>query len=634
MKAVTFLEFTAFDQIVPLASAYLQSYASADPEIAENFSFYIRDVPVPSADVDALIIELERSDADVFAISCYLWNMGIVKSLLSRLTAKRPDAHIILGGPQVMNHAEKYVPDRNPNVVVCNGEGERTFLAYLRQILTGQPDFAAVPGISFWRDDELVTTERPERIRDLMEVPSPYLSGLFKPGKYSFAVLETNRGCPYNCSFCFWGAATNAKVNRFETQRVLDDITWLSENGFTTIFLADANWGMAPRDVEFTEHIVECKRRTGYPHVVSMNAAKNKPDRVAEITRILVRGGLLTSQPISLQSMDTNVLDLIDRSNIRTETYTSLQRTLRKEGISSYIEMIWPLPGETVRTFRDGLTSLCRSSADTILVYPQLLLHNTPIYENRVSLGVRTRRVPEPAAEADVVVSTNWVTEEDYNEGVWIYYAANTLYNFRGLYYLANYLNNNGRLSFGELFSAAVEFYKSRTDSEICRFLQDSVEGLGNYYLLNSGRLAHQILHARRAEFNRLLVEFAEGHDFWRDDMCQAALEMDLLARPYIYRERAALPDYEFRQLQVIAQDERQMTVRLPEPLSELLGDLDVPGAFQTQTFRLRHPRGRKIPALANRPLEESVAYCQAMALHMREMLPTWTPVSEQGTAA
>jgi radical SAM superfamily enzyme YgiQ (UPF0313 family) len=629
MKKVTLVELTAFDKIIPLASAYLKSFALTDPAVAEGCDIEIYDAPV-TVDREKLADELIRHGSDVYGISCYLWNMELVRWLLDRLSTRFPQAEFILGGPQVMSHAAHYLTPDQTNIAVCNGEGERTFQAYLRQLISGAPDFEAVPGLSFWRDGELVTTERPPRIADLTEIPSPFTGGMFEKGKYTFAILETNRGCPYNCGFCFWGAATNAKVNKFETQRVLDDIEWMSDNGFGTIFLADANWGLAPRDVDFTRHMIECKKKTGYPLVVSMNAAKNKPDRVAEITKILVDGGLLTSQPISLQSMDSGVLDLINRSNIRSKTYTELQKTLRDQNISSYIEMIWPLPGETTRTFRDGITELCRSRADTILVYPQLLLHNTPTYESRDQFGIRVRRVPDEVAEAEVVVETNWVTEADYERGVWLYYAMLCLYNQRGLYYLANHLDRTGALSFGELYSAAVEFFERRQDAEICRFMAESVRGLGNYFLLNAGEFAHRNLYSQRDEFTALLHDFVSTQPFWDDPDAQAAFELDLLARPYIYRESAPrVPAYSFQHLRV-EQERNVMTVTVPAAPARLLAELDVadldPEAGEV-VLRLRHPGRQKLPYLRHRSLEDNIAYCQGMTLHLREMLAEWTPL-------
>lgn len=626
MQNVTLVELTAFDKITPLASAYLKSYACQDSRITDNFSLRIYDASV-TADREAVAADLEREPSEVYALSCYLWNMGLMRWLLARLTQRLPRAKFILGGPQVMNQAADYVAPGQSNIAVCNGEGERTFHQYLLQLLADEPNLTAVQGISFWRGGELITTPAAERIKDLTEIPSPFTGGLFEKGKYTFAVLETNRGCPYNCGFCFWGAATNAKVNRFETERILNDITWISDNQYVTIFLADANWGMAPRDVDFTRHMVECRKHTGYPVMISMNAAKNKPERVAEITKALVDGGLLTSQPISLQSMDSDVLTLIDRSNIQPRTYTELQRTLNEQNISSYVEMIWPLPGETVSTFCRGITDLCRSSASTILVYPHLLLHNTPIYKNRQNLGIRVRRVPDDVAEADVVVATNWVDETQYEDGVWITYAMQSLHNMRGLYYLANYCDRAGLLAFGDLFAKAADFFRDRLDARACQFMEKSVRGLTNYYLLNAGELAHLILHEARDEFDALLADFFSRQPFSDDPVARTMFELDLLARPYVYRESPRLPHYPFEFVAVESRPGGEFALRPAAAAHEALLELGLPDPVADGGLLIAHPGRRKLPYMADRPLEDNISYCQGMLLHLREMLPSWAPL-------
>lgn len=629
MKTVTLVGLNAFENITPLAAGYLWSYATADPEIAANYEFRIRDGQT-TVDREEFAARLLEQPTDIYALSCYVWNMGLMTWLLDRLIEAVPQAQIILGGPQVMFHAAEYVAPERTNVVVCNGEGERTFREYLRQLASDDTDFSQVPGISFWRDGELVSTERPERIKDLTEIPSPYTTGLFDDGNYSYAILETNRGCPYNCGFCFWGAATNAKVNRFETDRVLADVDWISEHRYMMLYIADANWGLSPRDVDITRHVVARRGETGYPLMMGMNSAKNKPDRMSEITNLLVDGGMLTSQPISLQTMDSDVLNLIERSNIRPETYTELHRTLRERQISSFTEMIWPLPGETVASYRRGLTALCRSRADTILVYLQLLLHNTPIYENRERFGIKVRRVPDPAAEADVVVGTKWVDAHDYDEGVWLYYAMQSLYCLRGLYYLANYLDSAGVMTFDELFARAVDYFKRRVpDSAICAFFADSVANLGNYHLLNSGTHTHLLLHANRDEFDQLLADFVATQPFWTDPTARALFELDLLARPFVYREKPDLPDYDFTELNVTRRELRREIgheIQLPTAVLELLRELEPDNDIPDQPLLLTHPYRRKLPYRDDLPLHDNISYCQGMTVHLREMLPELTP--------
>ncbi len=68
-------------------------------------------------------------------------------------------------------------------------------------------------------------------------------------------------GCPYHCGFCYWGAATNDRVYRFDEQRVRDEITWLASHDVMCLYIADANWGMLSRDVDLSQHIADCARK-------------------------------------------------------------------------------------------------------------------------------------------------------------------------------------------------------------------------------------------------------------------------------------------------------------------------------------------------------------------------------------
>src|SRR5260221_5623042 len=208
MKKATLVELTAFEGITPLASGYMKPYALADPEVADAWAIDIYDVPVRT-DRESIVADLLVGPqvSDVYALSCYVWNMGTMRWLVEQLTKAEPRPRIILGGPQVMNHAAEDVPPEWLHVAVCNGEGERTFQAYLRELARPDSDLDRVPGLSFWRGGELVTTDKPDRIRDLSEIPSPYTQGMFESGKYTFAVLETNRGCPSKRGFATSGTA-------------------------------------------------------------------------------------------------------------------------------------------------------------------------------------------------------------------------------------------------------------------------------------------------------------------------------------------------------------------------------------------------------------------------------------------
>lgn len=628
---VTFVELTAYDNVLPLATGYLQAYASQDPDIAAECSFEICS-QMAFGDRDVVLDELLGKHSDIYAMSCYIWNMGLTRWLLDRLYDANPDAEFILGGPQVMNHIQDYVTADRENVSVCNGEGERTFLAYLRQIVSGERNFYEVPGLSFWRDGEMVTTPKSERIRDLNEIPSPFTTGVFDGGNYSSAILETNRGCPFNCGFCAWGSATNDKVYRFDDDRVRADIEWICSHEFHSVFIADANWGISPRDVEFTKYFVEQKNKYGHLYRVDMAAAKNRPDRMATITETLSKGGLVTSQPISLQSMSPQTLEVVQRSNIRLSAFTELQTALREKGINSHIELIWPLPGETLESFQNGIAELCRLRADSIIIYPQLLLRNTPIYRQRDVLGVQTARVPSEVTEADIVTSTNWVAPAEYEDGVWFAYAVHALYSVRGLYYLLNYLDRQGVATFAEVFRNAVRYFKSRPDAAMTQHFADSVKNLGNYDFRDSGIVAHMVLHSEREELDELLAGFVRTQPWWQDENAQAAFELDLLARPYIYAEPVRIPDYGFEHVTYDRLDDQRLALTLPPAVAQLLADLEMAGhqdPAPTEVLMVQN-NDRKIPYMEEFGYAGNVLYCQGMFLCLRSYLPVFGPRDRQ----
>ncbi|MFE9402176.1 B12-binding domain-containing radical SAM protein [Streptomyces sp. NPDC006530] len=625
-RQVTIVELSVYDNTVPLVAGYLQCYATRDPHIDETFGFSIYSRSLRTSP-DEMLAELLAQQSEVYAFSCYIWNMGVVRRLFEGLLSARPDARFVLGGPQVMNHAADYVPSDATHVVVCNGEGEQAFYEYLCQIADGEPDFSQVSGISYFSDaGELITTDDSPRLVKLDEVPSPFAAGLFDDGEYTFSVLETNRGCPFHCGFCFWGAATNSKVYKFETERVMGDIEWIARNGVASVFIADANWGLSPRDVDLSRYIIENRKKHGFPTSMVIAAAKNRPERVAEITDILVQGGLVTSQPISLQTVNANALELIDRKNIRESTYMELQKSLNDKGISSFIELIWPLPGETLESFKAGVGRLCRLNANTLTIYPQLLLHNTDIYERREVLGIEVARAPDDAAEADVVVATKWASRADVVEGAWFYYAVHSLYNARSAYHLASYLDRNGIASYEEFLSEATRFIQHR-DDDLCRFFGGSVSTADNYDLLNVGKSAHMVLQSHRGVMDRLLLDFCRTQSWWADPAARLALDIDLLARPYIYAEDVVAPEVELSEARLVEVGKTGLTIEVPEELAAVPQELGlVPGPVHGPLL-FTHPRQGKMPHPRMRSMEQNAGYCHVMIQRLRQLLPTCEPL-------
>src|SRR5690606_30667009 len=189
----------------------------------------------------------------------------------------------------------------------------------------GPPDLsvlADVPGLSFRDGDRVVRTAPRERIADLNTVPSPVLLGIYEgflpagggPGGLN---IETNRGCPYGCTFCDWGSATLSRIRKYDLDRVFAELEWCAQHQVLAVGPADSNFGMLERDVAIVERLAALKAEHGYPTMFGVSYAKNTVRHLKKIIEILVDAGILTNGTLSLQTMDTDTLDAVNRTNIK-----------------------------------------------------------------------------------------------------------------------------------------------------------------------------------------------------------------------------------------------------------------------------------------------------------------------------
>ena len=370
-------EFNAY--YLPYSAGVIWSYSLADPQIRERF-----EVTEWIWRREAVEVTAQRlAQNDIVAFSTYVWNHRYNYAVAQRIKEIRPEVLIIFGGPEpAVTDSDLFRKEWFMDLVICY-EGEITF----KRVLThyDAKDWESIPGLLINRNGVAVKTPDAERIGSLEEVVSPYLAGIFDdimaqhPDITWQGTLETNRGCPFQCTFCDWGSLTYNKVKKFELGRVFDELEWMAKRNFDWISITDANFGMfAERDSLIADKIIECQELYGSPRTFSVAWAKNQKKEVIDIVKKLLDArGFNQGLTLSVQSLDLDVLENIRRKNMEMNKLNEVFELCDQRNIPAYTELILGLPGETLGTWKKNFYTLYDLNQHTgITVFQAQLLEN------------------------------------------------------------------------------------------------------------------------------------------------------------------------------------------------------------------------------------------------------------------
>jgi radical SAM C-methyltransferase len=406
---------------MPLAMGYFKALADSDPDLSREADVRIFNFGGGEASL-AMAKKLFFDEAgvpDVLAFSVFGWNYNVFGALAAMYKQLRPDGWVIFGGTHVANQAKRTFATFPDVDIVVNGEGELVFLDLVRARVanTAVDALEQIAGISFRRDDDtLVTTPDRPRITDLDVIPSPLLSGALQlrhpdgREKYDVVLMETNRGCPYACSFCYWGGAIGQKVRKFSTERIAAELELVGQQHIAEVVLCDSNFGMFEEDALFVETLIKTREKYGFPRSFETSWAKNKSKTFYSIVESMKRSGLRSSFTLALQTLADPALVQMKRKNMKVNDWRGLAEWLKTQGLASYAELIWGAPGETVESFLEGYSALSEH-VSRIAVYPLLIMPNTDYSTKRAEHGFVLLRSEH--SDFEYVIANKTMTYED-----------------------------------------------------------------------------------------------------------------------------------------------------------------------------------------------------------------------------
>lgn len=171
--------------------------------------------------MEDILEDIYRRKPDVIGFSCYIWNIGMVEKLMGELHKLLPGLPVFLGGPEVTYDADKLLRKYPYLTGIFIGEGEATFAQVVKYYVKNAQAAGEEmpPGKQSAAGEEAnVPDEEPESLEDIPGLmlrsgmtpvreplnltDVPFLYDDMAPFTNRIIYYETQRGCPFRCSYC------------------------------------------------------------------------------------------------------------------------------------------------------------------------------------------------------------------------------------------------------------------------------------------------------------------------------------------------------------------------------------------------------------------------------------------------
>lgn len=373
-----------FDQPeVPLAGVHLAAIAR---EAGCSVGFLdLWDAGRAVVDRDFVRRELEAMPSGVFLFSCFTNNYSSARECAQVCREVYPDATLVIGGAHVTGWPAEALEDGFDLVV--RGEGDAA-IAHLARNAFRRDAWGDAPGALFRDESGPNTLSRAEFGRNLQPLPLPAYDLL--PPRYRatyYARLFTAHGCPFRCTFC-------------------SDVLWTGMNPrIKPMSRIQAELELLQQHVQFDEIYVSDETFTvRHDHALaSAELLHESGVRWGCETRADLLDHALTNQlsRFGCVEIDFGVESLADEvlRNARKRIFLpQVERTLSETteaGIRTHVNLMIGLPGETDRTARETIGTVCRwlekGIVDTVDYFVTVPYPGSEIFDKPDNFGIRLR---------------------------------------------------------------------------------------------------------------------------------------------------------------------------------------------------------------------------------------------------
>lgn len=308
--------------------------------------------------------------SDVVCFHAFSSTLPKTIEYINKIKAVRPDMPIVIGGTHASVMAEDTLQYCD---VVVRQEGDETLPELLNKWRNDE-DLEGVLGISYWNDGRMRHTPNRPFVQEFETIPDLRLIHgyfdwpkwkLIKKIKLRWQVLQTSRGCPYDCSFCIAPRELGRGYRLRSIDNVIADIKFQqSLVGTKYFFIVDNHFTVnRHRTKELLNRIIEEKINWYGICFTRLEVARDE-----EVLRLLKKAQINTLY-MGLESFDDKVLKLLNKA----QTSDGIRKALKKikaHGLRVLGSFVLGSDDDTVESIRATIKAAVKSNVDYVALFP------------------------------------------------------------------------------------------------------------------------------------------------------------------------------------------------------------------------------------------------------------------------
>lgn len=375
----------------------LYSYAVKEhPEFADNIK--ITEYTINNRKED-ILKGLYREQADVIAVSCYIWNYALVKELLYDINRIMPETWILLGGPEVSYNTQEVLMELPFVKAIMVGEGEVTFTELMELLMTEGKNYEKLKTVKGLALNGYSTGEREPA--DLSGVPFIYEE--LTKFKNRILYYESSRGCPYRCSYCM---SSIDKTTRFrDLSLVKKELQFFLDHKVPQVKFVDRTFNCKHEHAyEIWQYIHENDNGVTNFHFEIAADILNE----AEISLLnSMRPGLVQLE-IGVQTTNEETLKEIDRS-MKLDILKEVVRKLQlNRNIHIHLDLIAGLPKENYDSFVNSFDEVYAMQPHQLQLGFLKVLKGSKMYDMAEEYGLVYSLTPPYE-----IICTKWISYDE-----------------------------------------------------------------------------------------------------------------------------------------------------------------------------------------------------------------------------